>query len=78
MAFANSELHPLIGKSGNTVWLYLNSAVDTLVTQRGAGYFAGAEARGMKVGDHIISSDTAGVGGVLRADSIAAGNVTAT
>lgn len=70
MAFVKGELNPVVGKSRSVLWTYENSAVDSLATQRGAGWFAGAAARGMKVGDHIISSDTAGIGGVLRADAI--------
>jgi hypothetical protein len=78
MAFAPSELHPVVGKSESTLWTYGNSAVDTLVTQRGASWFTGAAAKGMKAGDHIISSDTSGVGGVLRVDSVTGDDATAT
>jgi hypothetical protein len=78
MAFVPIELQPVVGKSKNTLWTYENSAVDTTAAQQGADWFTGAVARGMKVGDSIISSTTAGAGTVLRCDSVSGDDATVT
>lgn len=82
MAYATAELNVLVSPPGGgagTLWDYKNSADDTLVAQRGAGFFSDGEDKGMKVGDKILTTENTGVGAVLEVSAIsAAGAATAT
>lgn len=82
MAYISKDLNlvaPAVGAGqGGSVWSYVNADVDSLAAQRAADFFSDGGSKGMKVGDSVISSDTAGVGGVLRVDAINANGLSVT
>lgn len=75
MAYATADLNLVASTPGNgpNLWDYKNSADDTLITQRGAGFFADGSDKGMKVGDKILSTESTGVGAVLEVSAVTAG-----
>ena len=57
MAYAKNELSKLGGgfiEDSAQVWLYLNSAADSLATVKGSLYFSDGDLKGMKIGDLVI------------------------
>ncbi len=76
MAYATADLNLWMsapGGAGGNLWHYGNSASDTLITQRGADFFADGDDKGMKVGDKIITDESTGVGAVLVVSAVTAG-----
>lgn len=75
MAYAAAELNLMASAPGGgpNWWDYKNSADDTLITQRGAGFFATGSEKGMAVGDKILTTESTGVGAVLEVSAVTAG-----
>lgn len=75
MAYSSAELNMWVtapGGAGGNLWHYKNTADDTLITQRGADFFADGYDKGMKVGDKVISDESTGVGAVLVVSAVTA------
>lgn len=74
MAYITKDLNLVAANvgagQGGSIWSYVNADVDSAAAQRAADFYDDAQLKGMKIGDSVISSDTAGVGVVLRCDAL--------
>lgn len=81
MAYITKDLNlvaPNVGAGqGGSVWSYVNSDDDTAITIRGASFFSDGAAKGMKVGDLVISTAGA-VGEVYRVSALSGDAATVT
>ena len=77
MAYATKEFNlvaPNVGTDqGGSLFTYVNSADDTLITLRGADFVADGADKGLKVGDLVITKDNTGAGAVLSVSAVTAG-----
>ena len=82
MAYITKDLNLVAANvgagQGGSLWSYVNADVDSLAAQRAADFYSDGQEKGMKIGDSVISSDTAGIGGVLRVDALNADGLSVT
>ncbi len=58
MAYVPANLQKLAGSGPTATQLWTFKGVDSLATIKGAGFITDGSARGMRVGDQVIYSDT--------------------
>ncbi len=82
MAYISKDLNLIAANvgagQGGSLWSYVNADVDSAATQRGADFYDDGQEKGMKIGDSVVSSDTAGVGIIFRVDALNADGLSVT
>lgn len=79
MAYATNELTVMNGgllESNQNLWLYRNTAGDSEITVKGAGYISDGSNKGMKVGDVVFVFNVGGTASstaILNASAVTAG-----